>query len=78
MNTNYKLWWTGEDSNLRSSKERQVYSLLPLTARPPVRVKATLPNLMRAHQSETRIVGKPQSYKESGLPRKWGLPGFLC
>src|ERR1017187_4928243 len=32
-------WWTGEDSNLRSSKERQVYSLLPLTARPPVRPK---------------------------------------
>src|ERR1017187_8938224 len=30
------FWWTGEDSNLRSSKERQVYSLLPLTARPPV------------------------------------------
>ena len=30
------LWCTGEDSNLRSSKERQIYSLLPLTARPPV------------------------------------------
>jgi hypothetical protein len=29
-------WCTGEDSNLRSSKERQIYSLLPLTARPPV------------------------------------------
>src|SRR3954453_17283453 len=31
-----EIWCTGEDSNLRSSKERQVYSLLPLTARPPV------------------------------------------
>jgi hypothetical protein len=31
-----ETWCTGEDSNLRSSKERQVYSLLPLTARPPV------------------------------------------
>ena len=30
------LWCTGEDSNLRSSKERQIYSLLPLTTRPPV------------------------------------------
>ena len=29
-------WCTGEDSNLRSSKERQIYSLLPLTTRPPV------------------------------------------
>jgi hypothetical protein len=35
-----KPWWTGEDSNLRSSKERQVYSLLPLTARPPVHKSA--------------------------------------
>jgi hypothetical protein len=32
----FKIWCTGEDSNLRSSKERQIYSLLPLTARPPV------------------------------------------
>ena len=31
-------WCTGEDSNLRSSKERQIYSLLPLTARPPVHI----------------------------------------
>jgi hypothetical protein len=29
---------TGEDSNLRSSGERQIYSLLPLTTRPPVRI----------------------------------------
>src|SRR3954447_14191896 len=35
-NHSEKLWCTGEDSNLRSSGERQVYSLLPLTARPPV------------------------------------------
>jgi hypothetical protein len=32
-----RSWCTGEDSNLRSSKERQIYSLLPLTTRPPVR-----------------------------------------
>ncbi len=31
-----KFWCTGEDSNLRSSGERQIYSLLPLTTRPPV------------------------------------------
>ena len=30
------FWCTGEDSNLRSSKVRQIYSLLPLTTRPPV------------------------------------------
>ena len=32
------FWCTGEDSNLRSSKERQIYSLLPLTTRPPVHI----------------------------------------
>ena len=37
-----KLWCTGEDSNLRSSKERQIYSLLPLTTRPPVRKAKSL------------------------------------
>jgi len=43
-------WCTGEDSNLRSSKERQIYSLLPLTARPPV------PN----HPSDERpVAGDP-------------------
>src|SRR6185437_15810174 len=30
------FWWTGEDSNLRSPKGRQIYSLLVLTAHPPV------------------------------------------
>jgi hypothetical protein len=33
---NLKSWCTGEDSNLRSSEERQIYSLLPLTTRSPV------------------------------------------
>src|ERR1035441_4618570 len=48
------FWWTGEDSNLRSSKERQVYSLLPLTARPPVRLYTR----NAPTQSETHITGK--------------------
>ena len=34
------IWCTGEDSNLRSSLERQIYSLLPLTTRPPVQTVA--------------------------------------
>ena len=35
-------WCTGEDSNLRSAKARQIYSLLPLTTRPPVHTLLTL------------------------------------
>jgi hypothetical protein len=31
-----KIWWRGEDSNLRSSEERWVYSPVPLTTRPPL------------------------------------------
>src|SRR5882672_7736152 len=38
--TKPQQWCTGEDSNLRSSIERQIYSLLPLTTRPPVRNSA--------------------------------------
>ena len=37
MPSNASIWCTGEDSNLRSSEERQIYSLLPLTTRSPVR-----------------------------------------
>ena len=39
---NHGTWCTGEDSNLRSSGERQIYSLLPLTTRPPVRARVRL------------------------------------
>src|SRR5579871_3008561 len=31
------VWWRGEDSNLRRHR-RQIYSLLPLTAREPLHV----------------------------------------
>jgi hypothetical protein len=47
-------WCTGEDSNLRSSKERQIYSLLPLTTRPPVpiaRLRASAPPRCPARSS---------------------------
>jgi hypothetical protein len=44
-------WCTGEDSNLRSSKERQIYSLLPLTARPPVHSHPTDKHANREAQS---------------------------
>ena len=32
-------WWRGKDSNLRR-QSRQIYSLIPLTAREPLRMKA--------------------------------------
>src|ERR1035437_9060623 len=36
VHSTLKSWCTGEGSNLRRSKDRQIYSLLPLTTRPPV------------------------------------------
>jgi hypothetical protein len=50
---NFQNWCTGEDSNLRSSKERQIYSLLPLTTRPPVQ-SLKLQNLLSKTQNKTR------------------------
>ena len=37
MNEKKIIWWRGEGSNLRRLR-RQIYSLLPLTAREPLRI----------------------------------------
>jgi hypothetical protein len=52
-------WCTGKDSNLRSPKGRQIYSLLPLTTRPPVPI-------FSAHRKFPfwRILSRPET---SGL-----------
>ena len=34
-------WWRGKDSNLRR-QSRQIYSLIPLTAREPLRTKPSI------------------------------------
>jgi hypothetical protein len=86
------FWCTGEDSNLRSSKERQIYSLLPLTTRPPVHylrfAHAFLSALSAIHSTYvlafehptlTRF-GHPSAFR-SQRPRQNhdSLPeGFLC
>src|ERR1700733_4530658 len=71
-----KTWCTGEDSNLRSSKERQIYSLLPLTTRPPVR-KAQNLELMTGIKDGT---GDSSYYvaatRLTTLPLR--LPGECC
>src|SRR5437016_1313629 len=59
------LWCTGEDSNLRSSKERQIYSLLPLTTRPPVHLTEPAPHYKLLAGSFTGTTGMP-------LPSQFG------
>src|SRR5580698_5961199 len=44
-NQTRNYWCTGKDSNLRSPKGRQIYSLLPLTTRPPVPIFLTHPQI---------------------------------
>ena len=39
--TRVKNWWRGKDSNLRR-QSRQIYSLIPLTAREPLRKESTI------------------------------------
>ncbi len=39
-------WWRGKDSNLRR-QSRQIYSLIPLTAREPLRTKPVIMNTLR-------------------------------
>src|SRR3954465_3301871 len=70
-----QIWCTGEDSNLRSSKERQIYSLLPLTTRPPVqslklqafcqRHKTKRASIAPLSKLPNRIKDKPRSEKKS-------------
>src|SRR5262249_53743491 len=57
-----KSWCTGEDSNLRSSEERQIYSLLPLTTRSPVHLAE--PWLCRGS-----IAGKRDAFANHGQKR---------
>src|SRR6185437_2131099 len=59
------FWCTGEDSNLRSSKERQIYSLLALTTRPPVHFYRKLPPLPLSNSSHRLAL--PPILPHSGL-----------
>src|SRR5262252_1738954 len=54
-----KIWCTGEDSNLRSSEERQIYSLLPLTTRSPVHSEPL--------RSAVPLVGAPAGFYNGTL-----------
>ena len=40
-NTANKYWWRGKDSNLRTHRG-QIYSLLPLTTRPPLQTELAI------------------------------------
>src|SRR5258707_3662392 len=53
------LWCTGKDSNLRTSEEGQIYSLLALTTHPPVQNCRTVRPLL------------PTSLPTSGIHRRY-------
>jgi hypothetical protein len=59
-------WCTGKDSNLRSPKGRQIYSLLPLTTRPPVPIFSSASEVRL-----WRIPPSPDVSGSSGSPDMW-------
>src|SRR4029077_7211864 len=87
--THSSLWCTGKDSNLRTSEEGQIYSLLALTTHPPVQNCRTVrPYLLIRHFSQTSTLRKifqtdsskseeQKSAREYALARKhhtWKIP----
>src|SRR5712691_11129155 len=58
------FWWRGEDSNLRRLR-RQIYSLLPLTTREPLR-KSTKAIIRPSRWPE--LNWQPTDYKSVALP----------
>src|SRR6185369_17777626 len=63
------FWWSGKDSNLRR-QSRQIYSLIPLTAREPLRTKQLI---MRAFSPP---VNEPTEQK--GLSKLRGSIQLVC
>ena len=77
--TQPQIWCTGEDSNLRSSKERQIYSLLPLTTRPPVRKAAKRPEIKSAERLLCRHSSAiASSSQNKNKPRSGNFPRVEC
>ena len=54
-------WWRGEDSNLRR-QSRQIYSLIPLTAREPLRMKAIFFYQVQKVKKNLNYKKKPVKY----------------
>ena len=67
-------WCTGEDSNLRSSIERQIYSLLPLTTRPPVRNSAARSRLKSAFDNHHAKRQKLSGTQQRSALAPWKMP----
>ena len=67
----WPLWWTGQDSNLRSPSERQIYSLVVLTTHPPVPVQLRfilfLPTSTKA-KSSIHYVKPERGLEPTNLP----------
>ena len=64
-------WWRGEDSNLRSSKERWVYSPVPLTTRPPL-LNST------KHVSCLHCFGHPPKWSPGSLQVSQNRLEYMC
>ncbi len=67
---NFKIWWRGEDSNLRRLS-RQIYSLIPLATREPLQARAGHSAALETqsqHKDETKSpgAGRCELYTDTG------------
>ncbi len=77
---NFKIWWRGEDSNLRRLS-RQIYSLIPLATREPLQARAGHSAALETqsqHKDETKLpdAGRYELYTDMGQ-RSLKTPRFI-
>ena len=70
-------WWAGLDSNQRSAFARQIYSLVPLTTRPPTQGFSSFPVVAKAVQGTIGGLPAPREY-DGCHPSKLLLMSFSC
>ena len=71
-------WWAGLDSNQRSAFAHQIYSLAPLTTRPPTHADFRLFPLLRAGVQGTIVKLQAPRHYDKSYPSKRLLMKFSC
>ena len=69
------IWWRGEDSNLRRLS-RQIYSLIPLTAREPLRIERRMVGTWIAAVNLDSFLGPELPWPERSQIRRTVRPAM--
>ena len=73
-NARERNWWAGQDSNLRIAFASQIYSLVPLTTRPPTHIRPLGARLtsVRYHRPALLATGKKDAHPEGAASLRAG------